>query len=510
MKIKKVFFNTLPLLLVGWAMVYAAAPSGWYLPNATLDPDCAPGDTDCFVQIIDQDEQSLTLSGSSISISGWNTLDISSVDTDDQTLSLSGTILEIADGNSVDISSVSMASSPWFGTDDNAVATSNTEDIYVMGKVGIGSANDPAQALEVNNGVVQAHSFIGKRYDAYTTTGHAHGVIQAFTPTDNRLGAAGFANTTTDPDDPEGYYFISLDETNDEINTTADRHLVVRHDGKVGIGTVDPLSNLDIVDNINDTVYAQVRNENVVGALSKARLDIQHYDGTSFSTWLQISSHAPSFTGSTIFSNFPTALAWKVLFHQSSNTDNTGMILNTTNIDSDILFGTNNRLRMHVDGDTGYVGIGTNNPQSQLHVFNATNTPVRIETPGNVPIRFYRDSDVSTNAKGQILQFRFDNAGSEETRTSLIATWSPNWGWTFEVNTTSSWSTSLDTRIYVGSTWDIGLWNQIPRAKLHVSWNLLVEDSGEVCTSVRAWMIRFDTVTSKHQGCDGTAWNDLY
>ena len=44
--------NIVPLLLVGWALVYAAAPAGWYLPWATNDPDCAPWATDCFVKVI--------------------------------------------------------------------------------------------------------------------------------------------------------------------------------------------------------------------------------------------------------------------------------------------------------------------------------------------------------------------------------------------------------------------------------------------------------------------------
>ena len=51
MKAKKILLNSIPLLFVGWIMAYAAAPTGGYLPNATLDPDCAPNDTDCFVQI---------------------------------------------------------------------------------------------------------------------------------------------------------------------------------------------------------------------------------------------------------------------------------------------------------------------------------------------------------------------------------------------------------------------------------------------------------------------------
>ena len=47
---------------------------------------------------------------------------------------------------------------PWFGTDDNAGATDNTEDIYSLGNVGIGSATlDPSAALDItssNSGLI--------------------------------------------------------------------------------------------------------------------------------------------------------------------------------------------------------------------------------------------------------------------------------------------------------------------------------------------------------------------
>lgn len=40
-------------------------------------------------------------------------------------------------------------SSPWFGSDDNQSATSNTENVYMMGNVGIGT-NNPGFDLDVN------------------------------------------------------------------------------------------------------------------------------------------------------------------------------------------------------------------------------------------------------------------------------------------------------------------------------------------------------------------------
>lgn len=50
MKNFKQYLLLVPITLIGAAVVFAAAPSGGYEPNATLDPDCTPGDADCFVK----------------------------------------------------------------------------------------------------------------------------------------------------------------------------------------------------------------------------------------------------------------------------------------------------------------------------------------------------------------------------------------------------------------------------------------------------------------------------
>jgi hypothetical protein len=63
MKCTKLLLNIIPLLLLGSAMVYAAAPSGWYLPGATTNPDCTPGDVDCFVQIVSSSSWSWSING---------------------------------------------------------------------------------------------------------------------------------------------------------------------------------------------------------------------------------------------------------------------------------------------------------------------------------------------------------------------------------------------------------------------------------------------------------------
>jgi hypothetical protein len=47
-KIVGIFVSIFSIIGYG-VFVFAAAPTGGYLPAQTLNPNCAPGDTDCFV-----------------------------------------------------------------------------------------------------------------------------------------------------------------------------------------------------------------------------------------------------------------------------------------------------------------------------------------------------------------------------------------------------------------------------------------------------------------------------
>ena len=198
MKVKKILINVLPLLFVGGIMAYAAAPSGGYLPNATLDPDCAPWDTDCFVQI-----QMFT------------------------------------DTN------------PWFGDDDDAVATDNTEDIYAMGNVGIGTT-DPQQLLHMAS--------LGNRLIMEDTDGVLWGSIstaiefQANWVQHGRVWFPGTAQWIMYYDNNAGSIYMDADRNN--TNTGAiirfglhgDEQMRIHNNGNVGIGTSSPGQRLHVSD----------------------------------------------------------------------------------------------------------------------------------------------------------------------------------------------------------------------------------------------------------------------
>ena len=66
------------------------------------------------------------------------------------------------------ISQSTLVLEPWFGEDDNAAATLNTENIYHMGNIGIKTAT-PAGALDVEGGNVKFGNYPNTRDDSGTT-----------------------------------------------------------------------------------------------------------------------------------------------------------------------------------------------------------------------------------------------------------------------------------------------------------------------------------------------------
>ncbi|HNP07480.1 MAG TPA: hypothetical protein PKN99_07620 [Cyclobacteriaceae bacterium] len=91
------------------------------------------------------DNQTISLSGTNLSITGGNTVDISSVDTDtdDQVLNLAGSTLSITDGNSVNLSSVN--------TDNQTLGiTGNTLSITGGNNVNLGGIDTDDQTLSLS------------------------------------------------------------------------------------------------------------------------------------------------------------------------------------------------------------------------------------------------------------------------------------------------------------------------------------------------------------------------
>lgn len=121
------------------------AQSGWKAGMLVYNTDsaCVQHFTtkwQCLVSVsTDADNQDLSIVGDSLKISGGTGVLLAALGTDNQNLSLTTDSLLIEDGTGVKLAD--LAKEPWFGDDDDAGATTNTEDIYHLGHVGIGVTN---------------------------------------------------------------------------------------------------------------------------------------------------------------------------------------------------------------------------------------------------------------------------------------------------------------------------------------------------------------------------------
>lgn len=112
--------------------------------------------------------QNLSLTATSLAISGGNSIDISSIDTDDQTLNFSGTNLSIADGNSVDLVSLKdnlgnhtatqniLLGSNWLSNDGTAkgIAINSSGDVNVNKKLVVDELFSANDGVKVSGSIV--------------------------------------------------------------------------------------------------------------------------------------------------------------------------------------------------------------------------------------------------------------------------------------------------------------------------------------------------------------------
>lgn len=151
------------------------------------------------------------------------------------------------------------ATEPWFNVATNAGATTNTQNIYQMGKVGI-NINNPVEQFEVNGNIHQRNYTYFKK-----TTGNTHAFIwtnftaigDAINYSFNYHNADGTKtipnsgyNTNTMEQRSEGIYFnTSKGQNNVEPNNIA---LAIRTSGRVGVNTGFPTTQLHVIDSTNN------------------------------------------------------------------------------------------------------------------------------------------------------------------------------------------------------------------------------------------------------------------
>ncbi len=223
---------------------------------------------------------------------------------------------------------------PWFGTDDNMGATDNTEDIYSLGRVGIGTTL-PLGALHVvsenSDDALFVRSLGGDPtndmdIDLIRTYGTAASP-QIINQDGTRLGGLryrGFVGLNIDPlisipifaevsAETDGVPTATsapgklIFETTPTGSTIAQARMTIKNDGNVGIGTTAPSERLEVAGNVyassggmlltDTSTYADYVFEDYVDGISKLNKNYTFKSLDEVEAFVKEFKHLPGVTG---------------------------------------------------------------------------------------------------------------------------------------------------------------------------------------------------------------------
>lgn len=178
------------------------------------------------------DSQDLSLTGNSLSLTNdGSPVDLSGYldNTDSQSLSISGSNLSISGGNSVDLSSFS--NHDWYEANGTTSPNNINDNIYTLGRVGIG-VNNPGYKVDIQNGansVINLKSTVNGNAQIFVDGMVGNSLIN-FKINGGNVGLVGANSTYTFLGDGSGTSLVS-------------------RNGDIGIGTTSPIRPVDLVTN---------------------------------------------------------------------------------------------------------------------------------------------------------------------------------------------------------------------------------------------------------------------
>jgi hypothetical protein len=284
---------------------------------------------------------------------------------------------------------------------ETGTSATSTERMRIDSSGNVGIGNTVASTIDTANGL--GNLVVG--------SGSGSEGITIYTGTTG-IGGLAFADGTTTTDTYRGYlkYAHSTDEMS--LHTAATQRLTIDSSGNVGIGTTSPVISSGYtsltLNNATNSGYLILQNNGTT------KMDM-YVSGGSVPTLRSISS---------------------------------ALSLQATGANV-ITFTTNASERMRVDA-SGNVGIGTSNPNQDLHVYGASAT-VKVHATGtNSGIEFFNDA-TNTGVRNWSIRNNIYAYGD------------------FSVNTGSTLGGNPDTpRLYINASGNVGIGTNSPISKLSI------------------------------------------
>ncbi|WP_128755676.1 hypothetical protein [Leeuwenhoekiella palythoae] len=369
---------------------------------------------------------------------------------------------------------------PWYDAADQQPATSNTATIYTLGQVGIGT-NNPLGALHVsteNSRDVLFLRFIdGLDDDLDLDLFRALGTLEspALLPDNTRIGGLrgqGLINASTYAFKPSAEIYFQADgatsssssagkikfaTTPSGATSTVDR-MVIRNDGKVGIGTNDPIEHIEIKRaGDNDMQFTSASNNppNLIFYNTGGSLEAPGPTGTNQEI------------GSMIFKTHDGVAVREIggmrLYIDGTPTNGSTpskFVITTTPS------GTTNQAEVVTIDNQGYMGVGVSDPQARLDI--SGNVKIVDGTQGNGRVL---TSDANGNAGWQT-----PPSSQAMLRNNIIYTSS---GSDFLINYSNELFSAIPGASYNGTTLTL------PQGIYEIESNIFLTDNGMVEWNMR-------------------------